>query len=222
MNNLNDSVYYSHIRKEISSLLPAQMEKVLEIGCGQGETLLWLKNEKGAGDLFGIEISADSAELAKSRISHIIHGNFETLTLPDNFSNFDLILCLDVLEHLVDPWRAVSRIEKLMRPGAVLITSIPNVRYFRVVLDLIFKGRWEYASSGILDRTHLRFFTKKSAIELATPSGLRLDQIQATGLEKGRKTRWMNWATLSLLKPFFEYQYLIRVSKKTDFPHDNT
>lgn len=204
--------YYSHIRGEIALLLPGSMRRVLEIGCGSGDTLAWLQSSGNARTTYGIELFSESAEAARTKVDRVICGDFEALELPEDFSGFDVILCLDVLEHFVDPWKALRRIGALLAPGGCIITSIPNVRYFRVVLPLLLYGRWQYENSGILDRTHLRFFTKQTAIELMTSSGLTLDALSSTGLEKGRKTRYLNWATLGLCKPLFEYQYLIKVS----------
>lgn len=207
----DNSDYYSHIRGEIAQLLPADIGRVLEIGCGRGNTLVWLKNLGNTHSTYGIELSADSAEEARSKVDHVLCGDFEALSLPEGFGGFNVILCLDVLEHFVDPWKALARIGNLLAPGGSIITSIPNVRYFRVVLPLLLQGRWQYESSGILDRTHLRFFTRQTAIELMTSSGLILETVSSTGLEKGRKTRYLNWATLGLCRPLFEYQYLIKV-----------
>lgn len=207
-----DDAYYSHVRGEIAPLLPSRIDRVLEVGCGRGDTLAWIKMQQGAQFACGIELTATSAAWAATKADKVIQGDFERLEeLPPDFKDFDVILCLDVLEHLVDPWKAVARLDALLKPGGVLIASIPNVRYFRVVLALVLQGRWEYRSSGILDRTHLRFFTKTSAIELMTSSGMTLERLESTGLERGRKTQWLNWATLSLFRPFFEYQYLIKV-----------
>lgn len=207
----DNSDYYSHIRGEISQLLPADIGRVLEIGCGRGDTLAWLKSLGKTQSTYGIELFADSADAARSKVDHVLCGDFETLPLPESFSGFDVILCLDVLEHFVDPWKALARIGNLLAPGGSIITSIPNVRYFRVVLPLLLQGRWQYEGSGILDRTHLRFFTRQTAIELMTSSGLTLEAVSSTGLEKGRKARYLNWATLGLCRPLFEYQYLIKV-----------
>lgn len=205
--------YYSHIRDEIAQLLPNHVDRVLEIGCGRGETLAWIKSGKGAQLTCGVELCIDSAIAAEQKLDHVVTGNFEQIELPPEMKDFDVILCLDVLEHFVDPWKAVQRLDALLRPGGVLIASIPNVRYFRVVLALLLQGRWDYQDSGILDRTHLRFFTRRSALELLQSSGLRLVAVSSTGLEKGRKARYLNLLTLSLLRPLFEFQYLIKVQK---------
>jgi 2-polyprenyl-3-methyl-5-hydroxy-6-metoxy-1,4-benzoquinol methylase len=209
----SNEVYYSHVRNEIAQLLPDRVGRVLEIGCGRGETLAWIKSTKGAAFSCGVELFAESANHAAQKLDRVLTGNFEAMELPSDMKEFDVILCLDVLEHFVDPWKAIQRLDALLRPGGVLIASIPNVRYFRVALALLLQGRWDYQDSGILDRTHLRFFTRRTALELLQSSGLRLEAIFSTGLEKGRKIRYVNAMTLSLLRPLFEYQYLIKVQK---------
>jgi 2-polyprenyl-3-methyl-5-hydroxy-6-metoxy-1,4-benzoquinol methylase len=210
-----DQQYYTHVRKEIDQLLPVRVDRMLEIGCGRGDTAAWIRSSRGASQVLGIEIDSTAATGAAGKIDEVICGNFETLDLPDNYREFDLILCLDVLEHLVDPWHAIQRISQMLAPGGTLIISIPNVRYFRVVWSLVARGRWEYEEDGILDRTHLRFFTRRSALELVRGGGLDVAAVSATGLEHGRKTRYLDALTLSLLRPFFEYQYLIKAQKSS-------
>lgn len=205
--------YYSHVRAEIGQLLPRKVDRVLEIGCGSGETLAWIKSSKGVQHACGVELFEASAATAATKLDQVVTGNFESMELPPDMRDFDAILCLDVLEHFVDPWTAVRRLDALLRPGGVLIASIPNVRYFRVVLDLLLRGRWDYQDSGILDRTHLRFFTRRTALELMQCSGLRLEAISSTGLEAGRNARYLHFMTLTLMRPLFEYQYLIKVQK---------
>jgi 2-polyprenyl-3-methyl-5-hydroxy-6-metoxy-1,4-benzoquinol methylase len=212
----NSQNYYSHVRDEIAELLPDHVDRILEIGCGCGETLAWIKRSKGAQFVCGVELSSDSAVVAEQKLDCVATGNFEAIELPSEFGNFDVILCLDVLEHFVDPWKSIQRLDGMLRPGGVLIASIPNVRYFRVVLGLLFQGRWDYQDSGILDRTHLRFFTRSTALELLQSSGLQLEAISSTGLEKGRKMRYLDIMTFSLLRPLFEFQYLIKVQKAAE------
>jgi len=205
--------YFIHIRTEILPFLPERIDRILEIGCGEGHTLTWVQKLKGCNWVCGVELFSDSAKIASMRLSKVIQGDIEKIELPADFNSFDVILCLDVLEHLIDPWLLIDRLDKLLKPGGVIITSIPNVRYFRVVLPLILQGKWEYQQEGTLDKTHLRFFTKSTAIRLVQSSGLEIDMIKATGLEPGRKAFYLNWFLLNIFKPFFEWQYLIRVRK---------
>lgn len=212
MHDDKNGQYYSHIRSEILPLLPQHCERVLEVGCGSGETLLWLKAQKPDCQwLGGVELFAQSGALAQPRLDWFCAGNIEQLDLDIPPGSLDVILCLDVLEHLIDPWRVIAKLHQLLKPEGHIIASIPNIRYYSASLDLVIRGNWNYQKEGILDSTHLRFFTKKTAIALMQSSGLKMDAIIGKGLEKGRKARWLNYLTLGTFRPFFEFQYLIRV-----------
>jgi 2-polyprenyl-3-methyl-5-hydroxy-6-metoxy-1,4-benzoquinol methylase len=202
--------YFGNVRLEVLPLLPFFSERIFEVGCGCGDTLAFLKSSRKCQWVGGIELFHDAAEIAKGKIDLLIEGNIESCAMPFEEKYFDVILCLDVLEHLVDPWSAVNNLHRFLKPGGVLICSIPNVKNMSVLVPLLFRGHWEYSAKGILDKTHLRFFTKKTAIDLASCSGLSVDMVLSTGLEKGRKSAFWNLLTLGLFKSFFEFQYLIR------------
>lgn len=204
--------YYENVRFDALPLLPENTDRVLEIGCGTGNTLAWLKANKGCSWVGGVEIFPQAAKEARSKLDALYEGDGEVLDFPIETGSLDAVLCLDILEHMVDPWRMVRRLDALLKPGGVLIASIPNVRYFRVVLPLLLRGRWEYTDSGILDKTHLRFFVRSTALELLECSGMTVDKVNVQGLGKV-KARVANALTLSLLKPLFEYQYVMRARK---------
>ncbi|MCK9214510.1 MAG: class I SAM-dependent methyltransferase [Rhodoferax sp.] len=205
--------YFAHARREIEPLLPHECGRVLEIGCGSGATLGWLKQKYQGLQAVGLEMVSDAANVAAQYADSVHCMDIESQPSPHALGHFDLIICLDVLEHLVDPWVVIDRFVKdHLVDGGILILSLPNVRHFSVVLPLLTQGRWDYADDGVLDRTHLRFFTRRSALKLAESLG-SVDAVHATGLEKWRKTWWLNFTTLSIFKSFFEYQYLIRVTK---------
>lgn len=206
--------YFSHIRSEIHPLLPKSFKRVLEVGCGAGETLVWLKSMQSSCEwIGGVELSNNLSEQLSRRLDWSKVGNVEEMELDIEESSLDLILCLDVLEHLVDPWALVYKLTKLLKQGGSMISSIPNVRNFRVMAPLFFKGEWSYQEEGILDKTHLRFFTKKTAIELMESSGMILEEIKTTGLEKGRKENLLNSLSLGFFKEYLIYQYIIKVSR---------
>jgi SAM-dependent methyltransferase len=204
-----DQSYFGNVRSEILPLIPKKSDRIFEVGCGSGDTLAYLKSTGVCSWAGGIELFHDAAELARNKIDFVMEGNIENIDLPFQEEKFDVILCLDVLEHLIDPWEAVRRLHLLLKPGGSLICSIPNVRHVSVVGPLLF-GRWEYAKEGILDKTHLRFFTKNTAIKLVSNPGLNIDMVASTGLEKGRRGVFWNILTLGIFKHFFEFQYLIR------------
>lgn len=204
--------YFKQVRSEIIHLLPPHLHRILEIGCGEGFTLAHLRTAGHCRWTVGVELVPQAAHEASRRVDEVYVGNIEQMSLPIAPSSMDAILCLDVLEHLIDPWSVIGKLHALLKPGGVIVASIPNVRHFRVIVPLVLGGRWDYMPSGLLDKTHLRFFTRKSAIALMECSGLRVDAIEATGLT-GRRSRLVNALTLSLARPWLEFQFLIRARR---------
>jgi SAM-dependent methyltransferase len=206
--------YFRQVRTDILNLLPSSLDRVLEIGCGGGYTLEYLQKTGHCRWTCGVELFPAAARVARQRVDQVYEGNIEQMELPLRPASIDAILCLDVLEHLIDPWSVILKLHRLLKSGGVIVASIPNVRHFRVVLPLLFSGRWDYTSSGLLDKTHLRFFTRKSAVALLESSGLVVDKIDATGLT-GPKTKLLNALTFSLARPWLEFQFLLRARKTT-------
>jgi 2-polyprenyl-3-methyl-5-hydroxy-6-metoxy-1,4-benzoquinol methylase len=177
-NNLyvnKSSGYFSKARTEIAPLLPKGPTlalRVLEVGCSEGHTLEWLKKTGLCSWAAGVELYS---ELRASPGAIDQHFKLDIEKTPLNLppASIDLILCLDVLEHLVNPWETLRSLDLLLKPGGLWIVSVPNIRNYRVLMDLAFNGNFEYTDSGVLDRTHLRFFTRKSAVDLIECSGSR-------------------------------------------------
>jgi 2-polyprenyl-3-methyl-5-hydroxy-6-metoxy-1,4-benzoquinol methylase len=208
-----DQQYFANARSDILALLPGHCERVLELGCGSGATLKWLKAQGHCQYTMGVELFPQAAELAAQGVDCVQQGDIEqmALTCPENY--FDLILCLDVLEHLLDPWQVLARLTRHLKPGGRLIASIPNVRNWHALGPLLFAGQWRYAESGILDRTHLRFFTRDSALQLVSGSGLQVQAMRRLPLAQPGKSRLANQLTLGLFKEFLTLQYLIAADK---------
>lgn len=207
----SDSNYYSNARREIESFLALPIESVLEIGCGEGGTLHWLQENKGVKICHGLEILPEVSERAKMKGLQVVTGNIETDGIPFQ-EKHDVILCLDVLEHLHDPWRVLPVIIENIHPGGSLIVSLPNIAHFSVWTNLIMRNDWHYENAGILDRTHLRFFTHRTASELLLDAGLQLVQRKP---KFARKThRNINFLTLGLFERFLAYQYLFLAKKR--------
>lgn len=179
--------YHAFVRRDIAPLLPPRAEQVLDVGCSQGGTLAWLRASGIAGRTTGIEIDPVAAQIARERVDCLIEGDVDAALGTLDSASFDLVLCLDVLEHLVDPWRTAARLGRMIRPGGTLIVSVPNVRHHSVALPLLWSGRWQYEDEGILDRTHLRFFTRASAAALLTGAGLEPAGHVDKGLEVTRR-----------------------------------
>lgn len=183
--SLKTEDYFAHARREILPLLPRHASRALEVGCGAGHTLSLLKQQGLCDWACGIEISPTAAEQAGQRLDRVVQGNIEVMELPVEQESIDLLLCLDVLEHLIDPWGTLKRLSTLLSKDGILIASVPNVRHYRVLMPLLMRGRWDYLDSGILDRSHLRFFTRDTAIELIESAGLSVEKVEARTLTQG-------------------------------------
>lgn len=206
--------YFAHARKEILPLLPQNCGRVMELGCGSGATLGWLRQTKKASYTVGVEISEAAALAAREHADEIHQADFERGDIPVNGQLFDVILCLDVLEHMVDPWSVVDRLARqYLVAGGTLVVSLPNVRHYSVVLPLLFDGRWDYEDAGLLDRTHLRFFTRSSAIHLMSHSLLESVSWSATGFDGWSKKRIFNALTLGVLQELLTYQHYVVANK---------
>jgi 2-polyprenyl-3-methyl-5-hydroxy-6-metoxy-1,4-benzoquinol methylase len=119
---------------------------------------------------------AEIADKARSRLDKVIVGGIEEQPgLPDGY--FDCIVFNDVLEHLVDPWTVLRSIKVKLKSGGCVVASIPNVRHFSNLRQLILEKEWRYMDCGVLDRTHLRFFTEKSIRRMFEDCGYNLCSI---------------------------------------------
>ena len=159
-------------RKEIATLVPQTARSILDVGCAAGETGRLLK-EMGFQLVVGIERDPESAARSRKVLDKVIEGDVEHIELPFEPSSFDCIIFADVLEHLIAPEAVLRRFREYLSPHGVVIASIPNVRYFEVIHNLV-EGFWRYTDQGILDRTHLRFFTFTEIMRMFDAAGYEL------------------------------------------------
>ena len=184
-------------------------ERVLEIGCGTGNTLGHLKS-LGVRETVGVELISGVGEEARGKVDRIIIGDIETLELPFEPGHFDCVILGDVLEHLRDPWTTLRRLTDLLKGGGQIVASVPNIRFYEVSVPLLFLGSWEYGDEGILDRTHLRFFTRATVKKLFASAGL---QVVSLGAHRGPKREVLNWMTLFLFRNLLTIQHLVKAQK---------
>ncbi len=178
--------YFSNFRQDMVKYVPKDAKFILEIGCGEGVLTQHLKTTMGAV-CWGIEYEPKQAAIAAAKIDKVLVGDALVMIdeLPDNY--FDAVICNDVLEHLYDPYRVLQKLKAKIKPNGVMISSLPNVRYFRNLFDLFFQKNWDYKDSGILDVTHIRFFTTKSIVKMYENAGFEV--IKHEGINKTKSIR---------------------------------
>jgi len=211
-----DKGYFSHARQEVIELLPKKFDSVLEIGCGMGSTLRLIQSLGMCSWIGGVEISKDAASEARKHLDFLVEGDFEKLELDVKPASLDVILCLDVLEHMNDPWAVLERLKMLLKPSGVLIISLPNVKHHSVLLPLIFSDAWQYQDAGIMDRTHLRFFTFKTSVAMLNHADFSVERvIRKPCMGGGRRVRFVRWLGMMLLPTFYSSQHVIKAVKKS-------
>ena len=180
-------VYDVNERGEVAPHIPAGVTSALDVGCGRGGFGATLRQALGPGArIVGIEPVASQAERARSAgFDEVVCDYFPTQ--DTSLGTFDLVCFNDVLEHLVDPWQVLRETQDWLTPGGHVLAAIPNIQYWPAIIDL-FNGRWDYTESGLMDRTHLRFFTRKTIVELFDQSGY--DVISCTGAHSVWGMEW--------------------------------
>ena len=161
-------------------MIKAAPSHVLDCGCFCGGSGRWLKARFPGCRVTGIEMLDQAAAMAAEAYDRVIVGTFEkvdfaTEGLPPGC--VDAIIAADFLEHLYNPWNALQRLKPLLAPGGALYVSLPNVRNLNVLAGLA-NGQWPYAGAGILDITHIRFFTRAQAVQMLEQTGWRIEDLR--------------------------------------------
>lgn len=177
---------------------------VLDVGPGDGAISRWLREQKQCTAV-GIEYSPEAAAIAQPIFQKIIVGSVENAAVVAEAAElgpYDAIIFADVLEHLVDPW-SVLRVMKIhLKPSGCILISVPNVAHWLLRLNLLI-GRFDYTDGYIMDRTHLRWFTRRTAMQMATSSGY--DVVDAATVFKPRYLRFwpalMGYQTVLNIRP---------------------
>ncbi len=201
--------YHALVHEDALPLVAAAGGTLLDVGGGTGATALRLRTMGHAQRAGVIDRVAPLTDLDFAHAGDVEDPAFLDHVLQTE-GPFQTILCLDILEHLRDPWAVVERLHSGLAPGGAIVASIPNIRNFTALMPLVLRNRWDLRDAGVLDRTHLRFFVRDSAIGLMTSSGLALEAVRAKP-SGGRKVRLFRALTCGLLNSFTDLQYLIRV-----------
>jgi 2-polyprenyl-3-methyl-5-hydroxy-6-metoxy-1,4-benzoquinol methylase len=175
--------YFTVARQEMLPFLPAACRRLLDVGCAAGVFGEMVKQHRDT-EIWGVEPLSSVAAKASARLDHVVVGTFCPQTaLPEEF--FDCIVFNDVLEHMVEPEQALRYAMSLLSPNGSIVASIPNVRYLPILWMLAARGSWKYGDCGVLDRTHLRFFTRSSIIEMFQSEGYAVKHISGINSRAG-------------------------------------
>ena len=190
-------------------LLPEKVTHTLEFGCSNGNFSKLLK-EKYNAETWGVDMDPKAIENAKRVLDKAILGEaMEALeTLPKEY--FDCVICNDFLEHIPSPEKLIIALKPYVKDNAILICSLPNVRFWKNLKELILEKDWRYREAGILDSTHLRFFTKKSMIRLITTCGLKMETIEGINPSKSLRFLIPNMLTFGIHNDMKYLQFVIR------------
>ncbi len=192
------SGYYESKREDMLKYVPQNTKTTLEFGCGFGGFSSLLK-ERFNTESWAVEINKEAAQDAAKKLDKVINNDAaKSLNyLPDNY--FDCIILFDILEHLIDPFSLLGALKTKLTKKGVIIASIPNIRYYRTLFDLVVKGNWDYKDQGVLDKTHLRFFTYKSIVKMFNLLDFQILLIEGIHPTSSRTFKVLNMILLNFL-----------------------
>ncbi|MCA9405720.1 MAG: methyltransferase domain-containing protein [Candidatus Omnitrophica bacterium] len=197
------------------NFIPENAKRILDVGCGDGSFSAHLV-EKGC-EVVGIDRDSQVLEQAHTRLTEVYHVDIENDDLPCEENSFDCILLADVLDCLVKPEAFLTRCRKYLKDDGSVVVSFANIRYYKVITNLLFKGTWDYMEpGGILWIHHLRFYTLVSMKELFLKCGFNVEAFDRYIYAKGFIV-FLNALCLGKLKDLMTYQYYFRLRKDTDW-----
>lgn len=173
------SGYFGGSRSDIVDLLATGPQSaILELGCGAGGTGRAAVAAGKAGSYVGIELDESAAAIASQHLTEVLVGDVGDIDLSPLEGIFDALIISEVLEHLTDPWTTLDRLVRCLKPEGVVFASSPNIAHWQVLRDL-WLGRFVYAEVGVMDKTHLRWFTPDSYREMFEKAGVDVVEVRA-------------------------------------------
>jgi len=206
--------YYGRPRREMVSRVPREAALVLDVGCGAGAFGAGLKAEWAQAGrplvVWGIEMDPVAAARATEVLDRVVIGEAGAMLANLPAGRFDVVILNDILEHVIAPEDLLRGIRPLLSPGGRIVSSVPNVRHFPNVVNLVVHGRWDYTDEGILDRTHLRFFTRSSMLSLFAECGFAVESVEGINPTGSWKFKLVNLLTLGKWSDMRFLQFAIR------------
>lgn len=200
------SRYYHNGRPSLAAMVPLESQNILDIGCGRGFLGGYLKDISPGRTVCGIDMDLANCQSSAPILDQVFHADATAFELPMAPKNFDCIILADVIEHVIDPVSLISRYKPFLKRDGCFLLSIPNMRHRSAIWRILTKG-WHYDDCGLFDRTHLRFYSRASMLEL-----LSLCDLSVTRMEgyRGSKDRLLNATTFGMFEEFLTFQYYIQ------------
>lgn len=204
------SPYFNADRRELLHFLGgARYSSAIDVGCASGLLGRELISSRTVKECDGIELNPQAARVAAGGLRKVWEGAIEAVAGTIPWRSYDLIVMADLLEHLADPWQALRDLHSNAGEEVNLLISVPNVRHKSVVFPLLFSGRFEYQDAGIMDRTHLHFFTRSSLLKILADTGWKVQKVRPN--IKSKYLKW--WYPHHLLEEFLAVQYFVLATK---------
>jgi 2-polyprenyl-3-methyl-5-hydroxy-6-metoxy-1,4-benzoquinol methylase len=200
--------YFGSSRPDIVELLETGPQSaILELGCGAGGTGRDAMTAGKAGRYVGIELDEGAAAIAAQHLSEVMVGDVADIDLRPLTGKFDALIISEVLEHLTDPWTTLEKLVKCLKPGGAVFASSPNIAHWQVLKDL-FLGRFDYTEVGVMDKTHLRWFTPDSYRQMFEAAGVEVLDVRALTPTRP-KARFIDAMTGGKFRHLFMAQIMI-------------
>lgn len=213
--------YYRGARPEMQALFPAGAKTCLDVGCATGDFGAAIKVSYPGTEVWGIEVFSEVAKVASARLDVVLTADVaDALSeLPDR--HFDCVYFNDSLEHFIDPYAVLAQLKIKLRDGnSRVVASIPNIRHYRCLWALLIHKDWRYSESGVMDFTHLRFFTEKSIRRMFEDAGYHVESMQGLSGSRKWKVRIWSWLTFGFMSDIRYIQFAVVASPRADMDED--
>jgi len=171
---------YHFLNPALADLFDMPPKLMLDVGCATGMFGAFVKEKHPGAKVIGVELNRAAAEAARQKLDHVFERRLEEVDLGEAGvapGSIDTVIVADVLEHMYDPWHFMTDLKKHITPDAQIIASIPNTRHLGLLVDFADKGLWPYSDKGLLDITHIRFFTLREIHRFFAETGYKVERV---------------------------------------------